>query len=62
MRKWEFGSGNSEVGSWNAEVGMGKWEVESRTRRRPKRTGLCRGTDAEVGKWELYDCGFWIDR
>jgi hypothetical protein len=26
VRKWEFGSGSSEVGSWNAEVGS--WNVE----------------------------------
>jgi hypothetical protein len=27
-----------------------RMECGSRTRRRPKRTGLCRGKDAEVGK------------
>jgi hypothetical protein len=49
MRKWEL----IEVGDRNAEFGkieggkLGRW-----TRRRPKRTGLCRGKNVEVGKKE----------
>ena len=44
---------NSEVGMRKSEKRkkMGRSiEFGSRTRRRPKRTGLCRGKDAEVGK------------
>ena len=59
--KWEVGIWKSEVvkermwegervrsGKW--ECGSGNFEVGSGTRRRPKRAGLCRGRDAEVGK------------
>ena len=40
----------SECGSWNAEVGMRNAEVGMR--------------NAECGmrKWELFDCGFQIER
>ena len=36
----------------------GNLECGSGTRRRPKRKGLCRGTDAEVGKKEVGKVGF----
>ena len=45
MRKWEFGSGNLEVGIWKSEVGMRKWEFGSGNLEVGSR-------NAEVGKKE----------
>jgi hypothetical protein len=48
-----MGRPKSECGMRKLEEGRLRTEdseVGSRTRRRPKRKGLCRGTDAEGGK------------
>jgi hypothetical protein len=51
----ELGSRNAEVGKKEQETddGMRKSEFGSRTRRRPKGMGLCRGKHAASGLSEL---------